>query len=326
MARRSIGLPLTLGIVLVVLAVALAVGWHVLVVFDPAPVAAGLTSLHWTLLILGSLFFLLLIVGLLLLIAWLVREIRFAQRQQAFLDAVTHELRTPLASLRLYLDTLLRHDPDPERRRAFLARMGDDLERLGTVVDEVLAAARAEARIQRVRQEAVDLGGLLARSAAETRRRHHLPEDAVTLAVPEGIRVRGDTAELALCFRTLLDNAVRYSAGEVEVRIAVAFRGDDRVEVVIEDRGIGIPPRELRKIFRRFYRVGREVQRQAAGLGLGLYVVRSLLRHHGARVSAESEGIGRGSRFRVNLRLADEALPRARPLREASREAAWPAS
>ncbi len=326
MSRRSIGLPLTLGITLVVLAVALAVGWQVLVVFDPSPVAAGLTSLHWTLLILGSLFFLLLIVGLLLLIAWLIREIRFAQRQQAFLDAVTHELRTPLASLRLYLDTLVRHDPGPERRRAFLARMADDLERLGTVVDEVLATARAEARVKRPRQEAVDLGDLLARSAAETRRRHHLPEDAVSLAVPDGLRVRGDAAELALCFRTLLDNSVRYSAGEVEVHIGVEPRGDDRVEVVIEDRGIGIPPRELRKIFRRFYRVGREVQRQAAGLGLGLYVVRSLLRQHGARVTAESEGIGRGSRFRVNLRLADETLPRARPLRDRPREAAWPAS
>jgi signal transduction histidine kinase len=122
MKRRSIGLRLTLGIVLVGVAVALAVGWQILVVADLRPVAAGLTSVHWLLLILGGLFFLLLIVGLLLICVWLVGEIRFNQRQQAFLDAVTHEMKTPLAALRLYLETLGRHEIPAERRRDFLRR------------------------------------------------------------------------------------------------------------------------------------------------------------------------------------------------------------
>jgi len=143
--RRSITLPLTIGIVLVVLALVLAVGWNVLVVrgIGVEQVAARLSGTHWALLGLGTLFYALLIAGLTLLCAWLVREMRHSQRQQAFLDTVTHEMKTPLASLRLYLDTLTRRDPGADRRHEFLGRMRGDVDRLERTVDQVLAAARA---------------------------------------------------------------------------------------------------------------------------------------------------------------------------------------
>ena len=172
MPRRSIGFPLTIGIVLTVLAVALAVGWQILVVSDLAPVARGLTGLHWTLLILGGVFFLLLIVGLVLLCAWLVREMRLNQRQHAFLDAVTHEMKTPLASLQLYVDTLERHDPDLDQRREFLGRMHDDLERLNKTVDQVLTAARAEDSVRSTKRERVALAALLRTCVEEVCERH----------------------------------------------------------------------------------------------------------------------------------------------------------
>jgi signal transduction histidine kinase len=116
--------------------------------------------------------------------------------------------------------------------------------------------------------------------------------------------VRGDPAELALVFRNLLENAVKYSEPPVDVRVGVALGVDERIHVEIIDRGIGIPRKELRKIFQRFYRVGRDVQRKAAGLGLGLFIVRNLVRRQGGRVVARSEGSGRGSRFVVSLRAA----------------------
>jgi len=147
--RRSIGFPLTIAVVLSLLALALGVGWQFLVVSDLAPVARGLTGVHWLLLISGAVFFLLIIVGLVLLCAWLVREMRFNQRQEAFLDAVTHEMKTPLASLRLYLDTLRARTPPPERQREFLSHMGEDVDRLQRTVELVLAAARAEHRAVR---------------------------------------------------------------------------------------------------------------------------------------------------------------------------------
>ncbi len=305
MARRSIGLPLTIGITLCVVAAALLVGWQVLVVQDLGTVARGLTALQWAFIILGSVFFLLLITGLMLLCAWLVREMRLNQRQQAFLDAVTHEMKTPLASLRLYLETLERRDPEPARRQAFLRKMDEDVERLEHTVNQVLAAARAEARPPPGRREAVELRGLLGECIEDLRARHGLPEDAVRLEGREPALAWGDATELAVVFRNLVENAVKYSEPPVDVRVRLEAAPDGRIRVEIRDRGIGIEPRELRKIFQRFYRAGRDVQRQAAGLGLGLFIVRNLVRRQGGRVEARSEGSGRGSRFRVTLRAAD---------------------
>jgi signal transduction histidine kinase len=304
LARRSIGAPLTIGIVLMVLVLLLAVGWQVLVWSGLRPVASGLTRLQWVLLVLGTVFFVLVLIGLVLLCAWLVREMRSNQRQRAFLDAVTHELKTPLTSFRLYLDTLVRHEPDPERRRDFIDRMRDDLDRLDQTVEQVVAAARAEERGPRPIRERVDLVAVLRQCMIEVCDRHGLSEGAMRLEAEQTPVVRGDPAELGLVFRNLLENAVKYSEEPVEVRVLVQPTGDGKVRVEIADRGIGIPPAELRKIFRRFYRAGRDVQRRVSGLGLGLFVVRSLVRRQGGRVVARSEGLGRGSRFVVTLRAA----------------------
>lgn len=303
MARRSIGFPLAVGVVLLLLVLALAVGWQILLVSDVVRATRGLSSLDWVLLIAGGIFFLLVIVGLVWLCAWLVREMRTNQRQRAFLDAVTHEMRTPLASLRLYLDTLARHDPEPGQRRQFLARMHADVERLDRTVLQVLTAARAEEPGRRATLGVVPLSNLLRDCIAEIRTHHGLPDAAVRL---DGVdaAVRGDAGELAVVFRNLLENAVKYSDDPVEVKVRVETLGEGRVRVEISDRGIGIPSGELRKIFQRFYRAGRDVQRTAAGLGLGLFIVRNLVRRQGGGVVARSEGRGTGSRFVVTLRAA----------------------
>jgi signal transduction histidine kinase len=171
-------------------------------------------------------------------------------------------------------------------------------------VDQVLAAARAEAPTRPHRIDRTELPALLASCIAEIRSRHGLPDQALRLEVNDGVRVRGDATELGLVFRNLLENAVKYAQGPVDVQVAVRGPEDGRVSVEISDRGIGIPRRELRRIFERFYRVGRDVQRQVAGLGLGLFIVRGLLRRQGGRVVARSEGAGQGSRFVVTLRAA----------------------
>jgi len=304
--RRSIRLPLALGIVLAVLALTLAVAWNVVVVSDLGPVAERLSALHWALLVAGSLFFAALIAGLLLLSAWLVREMRHSQRQQAFLDAVTHEMKTPLASLRLYLDTLGMRDPGPELRAEFLGRMREDVERLERTVVHVLAAARAAAWTRRPHREPVALGPMLEACVREVRERYRLPPEAVRLEVERGAVALGQSDELALAFGNLIDNAVKYSGPDVEVRVRAAPAGDGAVRVEIEDRGVGIPPGELRRIFLPFYRAGLDVQRRVAGLGLGLFIVRWIVQRHGGRVKAHSEGPGHGSHFTVSLRAAPE--------------------
>lgn len=306
MERRSIGFPLTLGIVLTLLALTLAVGWQVLVV--GGALGTGLRTRDWALLVFGALFSLLLIVGLVWLCAWLVREMRVNQRQRAFLDAVTHEMKTPLTSLRLSLDTLVLHDPEKPQRTAFLGRMEEDLERLRWTVEQVLSAARSEGSGRRHHEpDVVELPKLLHSCIEEIRQRHTLPEDAVHLETESDRTVRGDPNELTVVFLNLLENAVKYSEDPVDVKVRVATNGEDRVDVAISDRGIGIPAGELRKIFQRFYRAGREVQRTASGLGLGLFIVRNLVRRQGGKVVAKSEGSGTGSRFVVTLRTAPPA-------------------
>ncbi len=300
--RRSVGIPLALGIGLTILVLVLAVGWQILVLDDPRQLAQGLSTRNWIMLILGTVFFVLVLAGLVALSTWLVREMRLNQRQRAFLDAVSHEMRTPLASLRLYLDTLGRHDPDPEQRRAFLGRMQRDVDRLDHTVEQVLHAARAEEHRRVLPNEEVMLVPLLDECIEELRTRHELPASAVQLDAHAPAAVRGNRTELAVVFRNLLENAAKYSAAPVEIRVRVSPKGDDRIDVAISDRGIGIPARELRKIFQRFYRAGRDVQRTAAGLGLGLFIVRNLVRRQGGRVVARSQGSGTGSRFVVTLR------------------------
>jgi len=311
--RRSITLPLTIGIVLVVLALVLAVGWNVLVVrgIGVEQVAARLSGTHWALLGLGTLFYALLIAGLTLLCAWLVREMRHSQRQQAFLDTVTHEMKTPLASLRLYLDTLTRRDPGADRRHEFLGRMRGDVDRLERTVDQVLAAARA-ARGREAQRDRVALRELLSTLVAEAREQYHLAPEALRLDVDGDPVALGETQELQLVFRNLIDNAVKYSGATVDVCVRAAFDPPGGVRVEIEDRGVGIPRHELRRIFQPFYRAGLDVQRRVKGLGLGLFIVRFLVRRQGGRVEASSEGPGRGSRFAVWLRAAPSAAG-ARP-------------
>jgi signal transduction histidine kinase len=309
MARRSVGFPLALGIVSAILALVLAVLYWVLAIGDVRAIERpALEPVGWVLLALGTAFFLLIIVGTVWLCAWLVSEMRLNQRQHAFLDAVTHEMKTPIASMRLSVETLVRHDPDVERRREFLGRMGEDLARLDRTVNQVLAAARAEEPGRRTAQGSVALRETLERCIEEIRARHALPGGALLLECARDPLVRGDREELAVVFRNLLDNAVKYSDAPIRVQIRVAPAKDGRVAIEISDRGIGIPVGELRKIFQRFYRAGRDVQRAAAGLGLGLFIVRNLVRRQGGRVEARSEGSGAGSRFLVTLRAANRPV------------------
>lgn len=303
--RRSIGVPLAIGIASMVLVLALSVGWQILVWRDSGGRPSLGVPLDFVLFVLGTLFFLLVLVGLVWLSVRIVVEMRLNQSQRAFLDAVTHELKTPLASFRLGLETLGRHELAEPARRAFLSRMGEDLDRLESTVAQVLAAARSEESPRtRRRPRSVELSSLLLEHVAELRARHRLGAEAVELVELAPMRVRGDSAELSLVFRNLLENAIKYSRDPIRIRVGVAETADGRVQVEVADQGIGIPKPELDRIFQRFYRTGREVQRSVSGLGLGLFVARTLLRKHGGRIVALSDGVGRGSRFVVTLRPA----------------------
>jgi len=298
MRHPRVSLPIVLTSGLVAITIALTVGWEILVTREFRALAEGFAAIHWVLVTLGSLFFVLIITVAILQATWLVSEIRTNQRQRNFIDAVTHELYTPLASLRLYLDTLRGQALDETRRQEFLDIMTEDLERLQRTINQILQAAQTEVR--RSRGESVDLGALLRDCIGEARDRYGLEDNSVRLELPGRAWVRGDIEQLRVAFRNLIENAIRYAGPKIDVDVRVRSSGR-KLEVEVEDQGPGIPPNALGRIFQRFQRLSQDTVRATRGLGLGLYIVRNVVRAHGGSVRAESEGEGKGSRFIVTL-------------------------
>lgn len=290
--RKSVAFFITLGACLVALAIALNVGWILL---------------NWrevALLVFGIIFFLAIIFGLVLNTTFLIREIRRNEQHDAFINAVTHELKTPIASIRLYLETLKTREVDDTQRSEFYDIMLADSDRLLTTVEQVLRAGRTGHRRRRVSNSVVNLGDMLRECLEITRVRYGLTDGHLLYSEsPEAssARVSGDADELRAAFSNLLDNAVKYSEHEVCVSVSVASVDEKRVAVRVSDKGIGIPSEQLKRIFKRFYRVPGKFMARVKGTGLGLFIVESVVRKHGGRVFAESGGLGHGSTFTIQL-------------------------
>jgi two-component system sensor histidine kinase SenX3 len=290
--RRAIAFFVVLGVCLVLLAVGLNVGWIIL---------------NWregVLLFLGVIFFALLIAGMIVNTSFLVREIRRNEQHDSFINAVTHELKTPIASIRLYLQTLQHRDVDEAQRREFYRLMLDDTDRLMGTVDQVLKAGEAGHKRQD-RRIPVDFSGLVRECVEVARASHHLAPESLRYeqSVNHGpaAGVLGDSEELRAAVSNLLDNAVKYSGERVEILVRLDTPDEKRVTVSVRDRGVGIKAEELKRIFKRFYRVSNRSLSHVKGTGLGLFIVRAIARKHGGRVFAESEGEGRGTTMVLEL-------------------------
>lgn len=298
MRSPHISIPITLTAALAVVAAALSIVWPVLVAQEVSALTGGFSVYLWVLVGVGALLFAAIVAWMILQLVWLVREVRTNQRQRNFIDAVTHELHTPLASLQLYLDTLRTQSLEPRQRDEFLQIMGEDLLRLQRTIDQILAAARAESR--QSWRNWVELIPLLDDCVEEARSRHGLDPQSIRLSVPSGSQVRGDTAQLRVVFRNLIENAVRYAGEKLQLDITVRPHSGRKLDIEFADQGVGIAPFELSKVFQRFQRLPKDAL-TTRGLGLGLFIVRNIVRAHGGSVRAESEGAGTGSRFIVTL-------------------------
>lgn len=290
--RQSVVFFITLGACLVALAIALNVSWILL---------------NWrevALLVFGIIFFVLIIIGLVLNTTFLIREIRRNEQHDAFINAVTHELKTPIASIRLHLETLKARELREEQRQDFYDVVLTDTDRLLQTVEQVLRAGRAGHRRRRIDSTKIDICSLVAECVDLARLRHALAPRCVNyfeLLNGDRPHVLGDAEELRAAVSNILDNAVKYSDTAVQVSVEVASLDHKRVSVRIRDRGVGIPNAQLKRIFKRFYRVPGRVMARVKGTGLGLFIVRSVIEKHGGRVFAESGGVGQGSTFTIQL-------------------------
>ncbi len=295
--RRSAIFFSILGICLVALATTLNVSWVVL---------------YWrqgVLWLLGIIFFILITGGIVLNTIFLVREIRRNEQHDSFINAVTHELKTPVASIRLYLQTLQSRELDETKRREFYRIMLDDSERLLHTIDQVLRAGATGSRLRRTSRVRLDLGEIARECVELARTRFHLEPGALEYVDRTASRpvVLGDGDELKAAVWNLIDNAVKYSSGDIKVRVELEEADNQRLAIRVTDSGLGISPTELKRIFRRFYRIPAGVAVRTKGTGLGLFIVRSVARKHGGRAFAESAGTGHGSTFTLQLPAAPPA-------------------
>ena len=279
-----------MGICLVALAVALNVGWILLNLREVA------------ILVLGIIFFALIITGLILNMIFLLREIRRNEQQDAFLNSVTHELKTPIASIKLYLETLKSRDVTEAKRREFYDIMLADSNRLLTTVEQVLQASRTREKDRSLNISEIDAGKLLTETVEIIRTRYNLEKDVISLSIAEeNAKVSGDEGELQTVFLNLLDNAVKYSRDLVKIIVKMRVTQQNKVEIYIRDNGIGIPPEDLKRVFKRFYRVQNASTADTKGTGLGLFIVQSIIKRHGGHIIAKSRGENKGTSFLVQF-------------------------
>jgi signal transduction histidine kinase len=266
----------------------------------------GYVLLNWRtgiLLVMGVLLVLMIICGILLNTVFLVSEIRRNEQHDAFINAVTHELKTPVASIRLYLETLQTRPVDEAKRKEFYRIMLDDSDRLLSTIEQVLRTGRVGSAAHHLNRTRIDLDEVVRASVERVRTLHKVSEEALSYQPCGPAAVMGDLDEVRAAVTNLVDNAVKYSGPEVHV-VVETERVDRFVIVRVKDTGPGIPKAELKRVFRRFYRVPGPLASRVKGTGLGLYIVRSVAKRHGGRAWAESEGPGQGSTFALQLPIA----------------------
>jgi len=288
---KKIALFVTLGAILVGLAVALNVTWIVINWREIVP------------LVLGIIFFGLIIAGIIVYTVFLVREIHKNEQQDSFLNAVTHELKTPIASIRLYLETLQTRQVTEQQRHDFYRIMLEDTDRLIGTVEQVLKAGEARHGSNKKNWQEVDFSDVVVETVELTRVRHHLPPEELRFGIQpqEKLLMRGNPQELRTAVFNLIENAIKYSGDKKDIVIDVLTPDIDTVLLQVRDQGVGIPSSELKRIFRRFYRVSNSASGRVKGTGMGLFIVRSIARRHGGEAFAASEGAGRGSTFTLRL-------------------------
>src|SRR5580765_2700540 len=297
--RKTIAFFIILGVCLVAGAVALNVGWIIL---------------NWRKA--GLLIFPLIITGVVLNTIFLVREIRRNEQHEAFINAVTHELKTPVASMKLYLQTLQNRHVDEAKRQEFYGAMLQDSDRLQSTIEQVLRAGHLGAKLRRASPMPVDFGAVVEECLALARSRHHLAPDAVTGQIRHvdgaSFQVLGDEDDLKAMVSNLIDNAIKYSGADVHVSVELEQADPATATLRVRDQGIGISPSERKRIFKRFYRIPGAMSTRVKGTGLGLFIVRSVVARHGGKVFVESDGAGHGSTFIVQLPVVEQQVVAAR--------------
>ena len=254
----------------------------------------------WLPLLVGALLLTLILAGATVIFIYWNKQHRLIRMQRVFVSNVTHELKSPVASIQLALETLAFREMSEDKRREFIAMMLDDTERLSTLIDRILGAARIEKMRGRYRLESVSMRHFLESVLEEDR--HLYEKDGHTIVLEKGkdARVAIDRSAMRVVLANLLENAARYSPRGSKIRLKL-HRDLRSCRLDVIDNGDGIQGKDLKNIFKMFWRGSEGPSSRVRGTGLGLYIVRNIVRDHRGKVWASSQGVGRGSVFSVRL-------------------------
>jgi len=226
------------------------------------------------------------------------QERKLQHQQKNFLLSVTHELKSPLASIKLYLQTILKRELDPAQQKSFITNSLKDIERLDDLVENMLLATKIESNSYTFPKENFNLSELV-NSVAGRLQVHTCSSQIIKLSVQQGISLLGDKFALTSVVTNLIENAVKYSPPCAEVNVSLR-RSNGQIHFIVADSGIGINDQEKSRIFDKFYRVGSEDTRKTKGTGLGLFIVKQVLDKHQASIKVKNNQPS-GSIFEVTI-------------------------
>lgn len=244
----------------------------------------------------GATFFLLIVVGAVVVFRAVRRQFKQSQQQQNFMMALTHELKTPIAVAKLNLETLQKHKLSEEQQQQLISNTLQEAGRLNTLCNNLLLTSKIEAGDYAVTTEKIDLTELVTESINDFKMR--FPKRNIHFTAGRDIYFTGDRLLLQMAVNNLLDNAIKYSGKEG--KIDIDLKKNDQIKLVIKDEGKGIPDDEKNKIFNKFYRIGNLHTREAKGTGLGLYLTKKIVEQHNGNIIV-TDNDPRGSIFEINL-------------------------
>ncbi len=255
----------------------------------------------WVAPFVGGILMLFLLLGIIVIYAYYRKQAALNLAHENFISSVTHELRSPLSSLQLYLETLVLRDPEEATRREFLGRMREETERLSALIQNILWVSRARRMKVDYAFEWIPLSGRLAEALEEKRKKYRWgPEVFETVLEPE-VYARCDWDNLKIALDNLVENSIRYSSSGFWLRVSLRQVGE-RLLIVFQDRGDGIPKPLQKEVFKMFVRGRTGRTRTVEGTGLGLYIVKNIVEAHGGRITVQSEGeAGKGTTFILDL-------------------------
>ena len=289
--RRTFFWPLTLSVSLMLINLALMIGWII--------VLARQSS--WGVLTMGTVAFALVICGLTFYMVLTLKERQVNRRQVNFVDSVTHELKSPIASLRLYLETLEMRDLDEPKRKEFYQVMERELERLDGLIEQLLQVASLDAIGENSQIEQVPIDKLIRDCAQATATRYRLDFETSFVLDLVPCKITCSQLVLEMVIGNLLDNAYKYGGHPAVIEVNMERLKNNRVKIQFKDNGEGVPQEIRKRIFKLFYRAGDELHRRQKGTGIGLYIVHTLVRKLKGKIKVLGRSDQNGTIFQLEL-------------------------